>query len=262
MHYLIEFSDDEFQRNFELANEHLKQVFSKYPHPTEMEGCPCCVGKREPPNQDNFQYESDLQFYLRKAMTTWGEEIDFKHYIPQLLSFVYLEKKSDDTFVLLGKIEHVQNWNQDETQAILEWFNTYSQYKYIGELKRLIEESRLKVQDWLEGTSQKLSCDFPFSIFLESEFNEMISFLDPRLLEKFSELLDIWPLNEADFVIYASCLTNYLIFSDSEYGIFKERVSKWISKNENIMEEFFWKTEDPRLQKLFSDALPPNYYPK
>ncbi|HEY5234806.1 MAG TPA: hypothetical protein VIJ14_01405, partial [Rhabdochlamydiaceae bacterium] len=249
MHYLTEFSAVELQRNFESAHEQLKQVFSKYPHPRDMEGCPCCV--RE------YDLESlkkgDLNKYLGKAMTTWGGENDFKHYLPQLFSFIYLEKNGD-TFILLIKLNYVQNWTQEEIEAIAAWFSAYSQYTYIDEMKKLIEQSRLTVQDWLEGRTQELSCEFPFSIFLEEEFTEMSSSLGSGLLEKFAELLNVWPQNETDFVVYASCSTNYLIFG-YEYGIFKERVPAWISKNIMMLEELFWKTEDPRLQKLFSDAI-------
>lgn len=257
MHYLTEFGAIELQRNFESAHEHLKQVFSKYPHPSDMEGCPCCVREYD---LESLK-QGDLTSYLRNAMTTWGGENDFKHYLPQLFSFVYLEKKSYETFILWSKLNYVQNWTQEEIKAIVAWFSAYSQYTYIGDLKKLIEQSRLKVEDWLEGRTQELSCEFPFSIFLEEEFIEMSSSLSSGLLEKFAELLNIWPLNETDFVVYASCLTNYLIFGDSEYWIFKEIVPAWISKNIMMLEELFWKTEDPRLQQLFSDAVLLNFHP-
>ena len=43
MLYLIELSNEELKRNFELAHAHLKEVFSKYPYPIDLEGCPCCI---------------------------------------------------------------------------------------------------------------------------------------------------------------------------------------------------------------------------
>lgn len=257
MSYLTELSDQELQRNFEMAHEHLKQVFSKYPYPIDMEGCPCCVSE----DKKKSLSHGDLNVYLPKAMTTWGDDDDFKHYIPQLFAFVYLEEKSDETFIFVSKLNYVQNWSQEETQAIFSWFSAYSQYKYVRDLKELIEGSRLNVQDWLQGCLQELTCDFPFFVFFKDEFDEMIPFLYPDLLKKFADLLDRWPRDEIDFVAYASCLTRYLIFSDSQYGIFKEKVAMWIAKNENRIEELFWKTVDPRLQKLFSETLPPNFFP-
>ena len=251
MHYLTAWSTEELKHNFALANEHLQKVFSQYPYPESMEGCPCCV------NEDMRESlrQGDLSRYFGKAMTTWGNENDFKHYIPKLFSFVYLERENDDYFILVGKLDYVQEWTREENQAILSWFNAYAQYKCIDHLKRSIAESRRKVQDWLAGTTEELSCDFPFSIFSEEEFTEMIPFLQPELIEKFAELLFVWPLNEMDLIAFASYLVDkYLVF-DGEYQIFAERKSAWISKNQNRIEELFWKTDDPRLQKLFSDSL-------
>src|SRR5476649_249605 len=96
MHYLTEFSAEELQRNFESANEHLKQVFSKYPYPRDIVGCPCCVREDD---RESLKH-GNLEKYLWKAMTTWGGENDFKHYIPQLFSFVYLEQEYGETSIL------------------------------------------------------------------------------------------------------------------------------------------------------------------
>jgi hypothetical protein len=256
MYYLTDMSAEELQRNFEAADEHLKQVFSKYPQ-KDMDSCDCDEHPRPDPNHDQI-----FNSYLGKAMYTWGDEKDFKHYIPRLFSFVFLEG-AGDVYILSCKLNYVKNWLPEETQAILSWYSAYSQYKYISDLKALIKKSRLNVQAWLEDRVQMLSCNFPFSIFFEGEFEELVPFFSPELLEKFTELLDMWPHDETDFVAYAYCLTNYLIFSNSEYGIFEKKVAKWISKNDKILEELFWKTEDPRLQKLFSDTQPPNYpYPR
>jgi hypothetical protein len=256
MHYLTEFSTEELEHNFELANEHLKQVFSKYPRPRDVEGCPHCVSEydRQSLKQGN------LDKYLWKAMTTWGGEDDFKHYIPQMFSFVFLEEEHGDGSILLSKLNYVENWIPEETQAIVAWFSAYFQYIYIGDLMRLIEQSRLKVKDWLEGRIQELSCRFPFDIFLIGDFSEMAPFLDSGLLEKFAHLLDLWPLNEIDFVVYASCLTEYqILFGYNNF--FNKRMPTWITRNERMLEELFWKTEDHRLQQLFSDAISLSAFP-
>ena len=125
---------------------------------------------------------------------------------------------------------------------------------------RLIEQSRLKVKDWLKGRIQELPCEFPFAIFSERDFSEMAPFLDSGLLEKFADLLDLWPLNEIDFVVYASCLTKHqILFGYNE--LFNERMPTWITRNERMLEDLFWKPEDHGLQKLFSDAISLRAFP-
>lgn len=63
-------------------------MFGRYRLHEKIEGCPCCVNAK-----DNRALRSkrlrnltaeDLGLYAWKAMTTWGSEEDFKHFLPRL----------------------------------------------------------------------------------------------------------------------------------------------------------------------------------
>lgn len=68
----------------ELAQAHatLAAVFARYPLRGTAEGCPCCVSAA-----DHAEVRSgNLRRYAFKALTTWGDEVDFKHFLPALLT--------------------------------------------------------------------------------------------------------------------------------------------------------------------------------
>ncbi len=84
------FCEMELQQNFDLANENLIRVFSKYTKPIQMDKCTCsaCI-------KDHSPKQFDLRDYLPKAITTWGTKQDFKHYLPQILSLIFIENEED-----------------------------------------------------------------------------------------------------------------------------------------------------------------------
>ncbi len=68
----------------ELARAHsaLVEAFAGYPLRGSAAGCPCCVSAA-----DHAELRSgNLRRYAFKAMTTWGNEADFKHFLPVLLT--------------------------------------------------------------------------------------------------------------------------------------------------------------------------------
>lgn len=77
------------------AIERLYVVFSRYPLNQVIEGCPCCT---RPADQQALQEQplreltgAVLDRFAMKALTTWGDEADLKHFLPRLfevLAFV------------------------------------------------------------------------------------------------------------------------------------------------------------------------------
>lgn len=251
MHYLTEMSMDELQRNFQAAHEHLTKVFSKYPKPDHVDGCPCCI--------DESDYKSlkegDLSRYLWDALYVWGGENDFKHYLPKLIEYVYIDKE-DDTFHIVNKIKYVENWKEDEIETIAEWYSAYAQWEYVGNLKAGIQKLNIDVQNWLKGRTEVLNCVFPFVPFTDLPWeDEVTPFLSQALIEKFTELLEVWPCSESDFIAYASCLANGGRLISRSPGAFQDKLLEWNEKNKQKIEESFEKTTDPRLKKLFREAL-------
>jgi hypothetical protein len=103
----------------ENALEALYTVFNRYDG-THIEGCLHCV-----PFQDNAalrrapvrQLGAELQPYLFKAMTTWGTEEDFKHFVPRLLE---LYASSTDAWLLCDKFAYARwrSWPEHEQRAV------------------------------------------------------------------------------------------------------------------------------------------------
>ncbi len=264
MNYFSEINFESLKQNLDQTHKELEEVFSKYPESKIMEGCPCCTGNYGP-----LENDEDLDTFIWSATNLLGTENDFKHYLPWLLQYIYIEKKFTDTFVFINHLHQDVSWTPEEWILIRLWFCAYSQFYYVGRLKETIEKSRLNVTEWLEGHAEELYLEeFPFYDLVEDTFTEMAiqkvfvsQILYPELVERFVNLLTIWPENEADVIAYAYYLNNYRVFSDCNYGIFSEQIPSWISKNEKMMEELFFKTKNPKVQKLLSESLPPNFFP-
>lgn len=90
-----------------------------------MEGCPCCVEdehKREIcATPLNKLTEENLTNYTWKAMTTWGEVEDFKHFLPRIFELMTISSFSD--IITLEKLEYGEwhTWDKTETDAIKEF---------------------------------------------------------------------------------------------------------------------------------------------
>ena len=50
--------------------------------------------------------DEDLARYAFKAMTTWGDVNDYKHYLPRIFELSAKRELLVDTFVTLGKLEY------------------------------------------------------------------------------------------------------------------------------------------------------------
>jgi len=113
----------------ELAQAHqaLIAVFAKYPLRDDTDGCSCCVSAA-----DHAELQGgNLRRYAFKAMTTWGNEADFKHFLPVLLSALTpdsdyypgtIHEGACDLQCFANKLAyaHWQNWPAEEQQAVLD----------------------------------------------------------------------------------------------------------------------------------------------
>ena len=103
----------------EDALEALYAAFCRY-QGVHLEGCPHCVSfdddaalRRAPLRK----LGGELYRYLFKAMTTWGTEEDFKHFVPRLLE---LYASSADAWLLCDKLAHARwrSWAEHEQRAV------------------------------------------------------------------------------------------------------------------------------------------------
>jgi hypothetical protein len=102
----------------------LYRVFRPYRLDAHFTGCDHCVSQS---NSEQLAavplYEltiTDIKRYAFKAMTTWGTEHHYKHFLPRLLELVYEEYLAFDfPEVMLGKLatrNGIHGPHQDESQ--------------------------------------------------------------------------------------------------------------------------------------------------
>jgi len=105
------------------AVESLYTVFGGYPL-TTVEGGPCCV--REEHKAVLFAKDlrrltkDDLGRYSGKAMTTWGNANDFKHFLPRIYELTAEFEAPCEEFVVFNKLEYGKwrTWPAVETEAL------------------------------------------------------------------------------------------------------------------------------------------------
>ena len=105
----------------------LYETFSDYPLAQKIEGCPCCVSDEDESSLHRKPLREltaeDLTRYATKALTTWGTENDFKHFLPRLFELV-TEKDGIayeiDLAILFGKLDYAawNTWDKRERTAV------------------------------------------------------------------------------------------------------------------------------------------------
>jgi hypothetical protein len=111
------------QQALEGAIEQLYAVFRRYPR-RDLTACDDCVT-----GEDHHRLmarplrqleEADFGMYPRRAMTTWGDADDFRHFLPRLLELIADNCLLDASIVLLSKLPCAgwREWPVDEQRAV------------------------------------------------------------------------------------------------------------------------------------------------
>jgi len=101
--------DEDWLDRRDAAIEEIYDVFGRFRLAAHVEGCPHCVSDHDHARIHAAPLRSltahDLHRYAWKAMTTWGDINDFKHFLPRLLELA-VGNGSDwvDVELLLGKL--------------------------------------------------------------------------------------------------------------------------------------------------------------
>lgn len=176
--------------------DRIYKIFEKYTLDGKLDACPCgCISEEDEKKVYAKKLkeltEEDLIYYARKAMTTWGNVSDYKHFLPRLLE-VYSQKGNSsliDLEVIHNKLEQ-GNWKewQEEEQIII-----------INFVKSC----------WIESVNQRLNND------IYSDLTDFSHFLNEQ------KLLDLWsyPTNKIalrNFVGYFYDNGNHFIKKDCE----------------------------------------------
>ncbi len=107
----------EEHKAFKQAVDQLYDVFAKYPLRPDTEMCDCC---HEPETEQRLHARplrelsaEDLEAYSWSALLTWGNEVDFKHFLPRLFEIIPDADTPGwaDTAVIFAKL-HYANWRE------------------------------------------------------------------------------------------------------------------------------------------------------
>ena len=163
---------EEKQRALQAAIENLYVAFSSYKLRAPVEGCDCCVKKddkkRLAAKPLRQLQEDDLSRYAFKAMTTWGDEYDFKHFLPRILEL--LATGCSLTFgadILPNKLGYAEwrTWPDEEKNAIENFLLALWNYDLAG------GETGDSTESWFDAISQVVEDASPFLQMWENEYS-------------------------------------------------------------------------------------------
>ena len=168
--------------NTEKNIESLYELFNDYKLFGKIDKCPCgCISKEEEQkiySKPLKELEADdIGFYCGKAMTTWGDEENYKHFIPRIIE-IYKKDKANgwiDLDTIYNKLEYA-NW---ETWSIKEQ----------EEINRFVEI------DWSELVNKTEN-----EVWL-IDFQSYLSYFS------FEELFSLWKFPENNVA-----LKNFIVF--------------------------------------------------
>ena len=110
--------------------EQIYAVFSRYPHPRRIEGCPCCTSANEAEKLVSTPLRNldpvHLNHYAAKALTTWGLLNDYKYFLPRILELTHEGRLLCDLEITFGKLRlgEFGEWPVDEQHAVRDFIAT------------------------------------------------------------------------------------------------------------------------------------------
>ena len=226
-------------RAFKIEIENLYKAFAKYPFKSSITGCSCCVSEKDKETLLSKRFkkleDKELSRYAFKAMTTWGDVEDFKHYLPRILELTSLKKLHIDTFIILDKLNYGKwrTWKQSEIVAVEKFLKSWWKYEV--------------------NTKGYFDLELLFGI--------------KNLIKDLPSLLEDWnlDLHSPGFKNYVDLIENHyykLMLKDSTFENLSTWETKifiqWIQKNAHLLEEGFFKFE--RIDKEFSHRISNTLY--
>ncbi len=117
---------------FAEAIENLYDTFAPYPRRDEIDACSHCVVPEDHEALARIPLRAlshaQLEKYAVKAMTTWGEAVDYKHFLPRILELAVAEegrgRRGTDLETIADKIDMAggNSWPEVERRALAHFF--------------------------------------------------------------------------------------------------------------------------------------------
>lgn len=127
--------------------------FKKYPLKENIEGCPHCdlksVNSSLHSKALGLLSWDDLQIFIFKTMTTFGDIEDFKHFLPRILELYISDywNAPYDFGLFLSKLEYakVETWVPQEKNAVMNLYESW-----VNQLKSSGSETDLEILSDIE----------------------------------------------------------------------------------------------------------------
>lgn len=171
------------------ATENLYAAFASYPLHHPVIGCTCCVSRAD---QERIACKPlrqldgyDLERFAWKTMSTWGDENDFKHFLPRLLELISdAQQRGDlpDLFIIFAKLSYCKTWLKREQEAINNYLLALWRWILAGHPGH--EEDSLEAYEYLDALVDGKGVD-DFTPFL----NVWRDIRTPLSLRQLSEMI-------------------------------------------------------------------------
>jgi hypothetical protein len=201
----------------EIAVEKLYKVFSRYSLRRHVEGCPCCVHEEDKRALESKPLQNlsaaELGRYSFKAMTTWGDKDDFRHFLPRIFELMVSETGLGwDEEVILGKLALAEwkSWPEQEQTAVrvflrAEWNTLLAQAmpsiepdSWLCGIGRAGEDLSKYLDDWMETRTS-------------TAYEHLVQFIEsnqPTYVKRHSLTNAFWPDSPKAVAQLCSWLTN------------------------------------------------------
>lgn len=123
--------------HLQAAVERLYEVFARYPLNPGMPGSPLFEDWPEKNRRLSSKplrelSADDLREFAWEALTTWGEEPDFKHFLPRLLELLTQLPADVEPWIVLDKLRYEHGpwttWPETEQTAVRTFLLTFWEY--------------------------------------------------------------------------------------------------------------------------------------
>ena len=149
-----------------LTIESLYATFASYPLRDDTNACPCC---HSPEDEKRLHRTSlrklnvgDLRKYTTDALFVWGNETDFKHFLPRIFELAVAHgEEFVDPQVVFNKLHHGdwQHWPDVEQSAVEQFFGALWRCILDGQPR---EYYGWQIEGWLCGISKAVSDLSPY----------------------------------------------------------------------------------------------------
>jgi hypothetical protein len=253
------FALDDVKDSLFQSLENLYNVFSTYLLKPVVEGCPHCIGKKMGSHLHRAPLREltvdDLESFAYKAMTTWGDSVDYRHFLPRI---VELSLTADEA------VHGFTPWVIGSKLAYADWIEWPAQ-----ETASLVQFMESAWRSVISYPPEEVStaCNSPIWWVVE----DVLSF-QANALQDISTLLEIWgSANEIEPKLHLSIFAYYgapyfakkrklMPFVTVKSPLALEQLGTWLMKPSllsTLMETFEKDLEEPWASTLAAgiDAL-------